>query len=123
MGRAVKLPGVKVFEDMTTTILNDEDYALRNKIESWMAKINSHFGNVRATSHVKKLGTDGGYSTDMTITAKGKSGGDIGKWTLYNCFPTSLDQIDVNWEPNDAIMEYAVTWAYDYWLMDGVNST
>ena len=59
----------------------------------------------------------------MSLQSLGKAGGTLGTWTFYNIFPTSLDQIDVNWEPNDAIMEYAVTWAYDYWLMDGVYST
>ena len=118
MGRAVKLPGNRSFEDMTTTILNDEGYALRNKIENWMNKINSHFGNVRAASHTNKLT---GYTATLDIQTRGKAGGNTGLWKLYNVWPTSLDQIDVNWEPNDAIMEYSVTWAYDYWRMDKVS--
>ena len=116
MGRGVKIPGVRVFEDLTTTILNDEDYGLRNKVENWMHKINSHFGNVRSKKFENKLGTQK-YSTDMSLQSLGKAGGVLGTWTFYNIFPTSLDQIDVNWEPNDAIMEYAVTWSYDYWTM------
>tara|TARA_B100000745_G_C20125513_1_gene385490 strand:+ start:502 stop:1059 length:558 start_codon:yes stop_codon:yes gene_type:complete len=116
MGRAVKLPGNRSFDDITTTVLNDEGYALRNKIESWMHKLNSHFGNVRDPKFVKKLGTTG-YTRSMLITTRGKEGAAIGKWELKNCWPSSLDQIDVNWEPNDAIMEYSVTWAYDYWII------
>ena len=114
MGRSVKFPGVRTFDDITTTIINDEGYNMRNKIESWMDKINSHAGNVRSTDAINKLAT-AGYSIDMDIHTLGKAGNTIGKWRLHNAWPTSLDQIDVNWEPNDAIMEYSVTWSYDYW--------
>jgi hypothetical protein len=115
-GRAVKLPGNRTYEDLTTTILNDEGYALRNQIENWMSLMNTHWGNVRDASHMNKLGTDG-YTSSLQLKTFKKSGEvDGNMWQFYNCWPTSLDQIDVNWEPNDAIMEYTVNWAYDYWL-------
>ena len=62
MGRAVKLPGNRSYEDLTTTVINDEGYSFRNQTEHWMANLNSHAGNVRATSHMAKLT---GYSTQM----------------------------------------------------------
>jgi len=117
MGRAVKLPGNRTYEDLTTTVINDEGYSFRNQVESWMSKLNSHAGNVRAASHIKKIN---GYTTSMFLDVFTKTGSKDGPggggWTFYNCFPTSLDQVDVNWEPNDAVMEYTITWAYDYWL-------
>ena len=44
------------------------------------------------------------------------------KQEFENCFPTALDQIDVNWDPNDAVMEYTVTWSYDYWEHIGITA-
>ena len=118
MGRAVKLPGNRTYEDLSTTIINDEGYSLRNQIENWMSNLNSHAGNVRLASHVAKLD---GYTSTMRLTTFKKTGHQDGDtWSFYNCWPTALDQIDVNWEPNDAVMEYAVTWAYDYWLTGDV---
>jgi hypothetical protein len=115
MGRAVKLPGNRTYEDLTTTVINDEGYAFRNQVESWMGKLNSHAGNVRASTHMAKLT---GYTTTMFLNTYKKTGDSDGTgWQFMNCFPTSLDQIDVNWEPNDAIMEYSITWAYDYWTL------
>ena len=119
MGRAVKLPGNRTYEDLTTTIINDEGYSLRNQIENWMSNLNSHAGNVRNPSHVGKISQ---YTSKMFLTTFKKTGASDGAWTFFNCFPTSLDQIDVNWEPNDAVMEYSVTWAYDYWLAQGQSS-
>ncbi len=114
MGRAVKLPGNRTYEDLTTTVINDEGYAFRNQVENWMSKINSHAGNVRASTHTAKLS---GYTGTMTLNTYTKAGVlETDGWSFMNVFPTSLDQIDVNWEPNDAVMEYTINWAYDYWI-------
>ncbi len=120
MGRAVKLPGNRTYEDLTTTVINDEGYNFRNSIENWMSKLNSHAGNVRAASHVAKLT---GYTGTMYLHTYTKTGNVDTGWVFNNIFPTSLDQIDVNWDPNDAVMEYTINWAYDYWTPeDGDNS-
>ena len=111
-GRAVKIPGNRTFEDLTTTVINDEGSAIRNQLESWLHKLNAHQGNVRDAQRLSKLG---GYVADMTVTTYSKTGDQDRFYTFENCFPTALDQIDVNWDPNDAVMEYTVTWAYDYW--------
>jgi len=117
-GRAVKIPGNRTFEDLTTTIINDEGYAIRNQIESWMNKLNSHSGNVRDSTLLPKSS----YIADMSVKTYSKTGDDDQTYKFENCFPTSLDQIDVNWDPNDSIMEYTVTWAYDYWEHSKVTS-
>ena len=120
MGRAVKLPGNRTYEDLSTTVINDEGYNFRNTVENWMSKLNSHAGNVRAASHISKLG---GYTGTMylkTFTKTGAVDGD--PWMFFNIFPTSLDQIDVNWDPNDAVMEYTINWAYDYWMLSGSSA-
>lgn len=115
-GRAVKLPGNRTYEDLTTTILNDEGYILRNMVENWMSNLNSHWGNIRGADYMKKLGGAKGYTSTMQLKSFSKTGVQDGdSWEFKNCWPTSLDQIDVNWDPNDSIMEYTVTWAYDYW--------
>ena len=54
----------------------------------------------------------------MYLSTYTKAGSvDGGTWMFSNIFPTSLDQIDVNWDPNDAVMEYTINWAYDYWTV------
>jgi len=84
-----------------------------------MHKLNSHQGNVRDASMIKKLD---GYTADMTVSTYQKTGIHDAMYKFENCFPTALDQIDVNWDPNDSVMEYTVTWAFDYWEHVGVTS-
>ena len=117
-GRAVKMPGNRSYDDLTTTIINDEGYVIRNQVENWMSKLNSHAGNVRASTHMAKLS---GYTATMmlkTFTKAGATDGNV--WRFKNCWPTSIDQIDVNWEPNDAVMEFTVNWTYDYWVSEAL---
>ena len=44
-GRTVKIPGDLVFADLTTTIINTEEYNVRNEIEKWMEHINGTADN------------------------------------------------------------------------------
>ena len=44
-GRPVKMPGNRTFENLTTTIINDEGFQLRSSMEAWMAFLNSHEAN------------------------------------------------------------------------------
>jgi len=44
-GRTVKIPGDLVFGELTTTIINTEDFGVRNEIEKWMEFINSTVAN------------------------------------------------------------------------------
>ena len=51
-GRMVKVPGNKTFENWSLTIINDEDFNIRNAIEKWIAAMGTHEKNVAT------IGTD-----------------------------------------------------------------
>ena len=46
-GRELKFLGNRTFADWTVTIINDEDFSVRNAMERWMNGLNSHSLNVR----------------------------------------------------------------------------
>ena len=111
-GRPVKFPGNRTFEDITLTFINDEGYAVRNRIENWMDQINQMETNKRVTATSGKSG----YVADLELQPLTKTGSTAGtqNYKFINCFPTSLDAIDLSWDSNDQIMEFTTTWAYDY---------
>lgn len=114
-GRQIKYPGNRpVMEDLTTTIINDEGYRIRNQIENWMEKLNSHSQNIRDTAYVARTN----YVADMTLYTYTKNGLSDQSWTFKNCFPISLDSVALSWDPTDTIMEFGVVWKYDYWTHD-----
>ena len=117
-GRPVKMPGNRTFENLTTTIINDEDFVLRTSLESWMAFLNKHEKN---TSSVLGLN----YTGTLTLQQYNKNGTSTapGKYTFNKCWPVNVAPIDLDWGTNDTIEEFTVEWAYDWWSNDTSAST
>jgi hypothetical protein len=117
-GRELKFAGNRTFADWTLTIINDEDFTIRNSIESWMNAINSHAGNVRNPA---ALGNSG-YTVDASVTQYGKTGGELKKYKFVGLFPVDLAPIDLDWGSNDAIEEYQTTFAFQWWEAENTTS-
>ena len=117
-GRPVKMPGNRTFENLTTTIINDEDFALRHSMEAWMAFLNTHKGNI-TTSVGGTAGTTlgFGYTGTLTLQQFNKDGTEPAgqKYVFDNCWPVNVAPIDLDWGTNDTIEEFTVEWAYDWW--------
>jgi hypothetical protein len=111
LGRPIKYPGNRTFEDLSTTVINDEGHAIRNNILSWMEKLQGHSDINRDST----FATKSNYVSDMTLRTMTKLGNPDQKYEFKNCFPTGLDEIALAWETNDTIMEFTVTWSYDWW--------
>jgi hypothetical protein len=108
-GRTMKVAGNRTFAEWTVTIINDEDFAVRNGLERWMQSINSHIANIGTPSPLlqKSLGT---------IKQFGKGGDTLKTYSFVGIFPVDLSPIDVAWDSNDTIEEFTVTFQYDYWI-------
>jgi len=113
-GRAIKLPGDRTYEDLTMTIINDEDHSVRNRLENWMNIMNDYVANTREADASRDE-----YTADLTIKTYNKDGSELlngeAEWKFINCFPITVDQIDLAWDANDQVMEFTSTWVYDYW--------
>ena len=117
-GRELKFVGNRTFADWTVTIINDEDFIVRNAFERWMNGINSHNLNVRNPIATTPLG----YSVDGQVTQFGKAGNTLKQYKFVGMYPTDVTAIDVDWGSNDAIEEFSVTLTYQWWeaVADGV---
>ena len=110
-GRELKFVGNRTFADWTVTIINDEDFIVRNAFERWMNGINSHNLNVRNPIATTPLG----YSVDGQVTQFGKAGNTLKQYKFVGMYPTDVTAIDVDWGSNDAIEEFSVTLTYQWW--------
>ena len=117
-GRMVKVPGNKTFENWSVTIINDEGFSIRNGMEDWMASMGTHIGNINATTNENLYG-------EATVVHYGKEGGskELASYTFVKIFPVSIGEIALDWSSNDAIEEFTVEFAYDYWTHSGVVTT
>jgi hypothetical protein len=117
-GRELKFAGNRTFQDWTITIINDEDFIVRNAFERWMNAINSHNLNIRNPVALAPFG----YTVDGEVYQYGKTGNTLKKYKFVGLFPSDLAPIDVDWGSNDTIEEFTVTLSYQWWesVADGV---
>jgi hypothetical protein len=115
-GREVKLAGNRQYQPWNVTIINDEDFLIRNAMESWFAGINSPEGNIR---DVRAATLDGGYGVDARVTQYSKTGIPIKTYKFVGMFPINISDIALNWQANDQIEEFSVTFDYQYWVDGG----
>jgi len=113
-GRQIKLPGNRTYAEWTPTIINDEDFAIRNALEHWSNAINSFEGNLR---------TAGGsspalYKAGAQVTQLSKTGDILRVYDFVGLWPSEISTIDLAWE-TEGIEEYTVTFQYDYWRVNG----
>ena len=114
-GRKVKVAGDRVFNELSLTIINDEDYEIYNAHERWMHNIALH--QQETQSRATALGADD-YLGSAVIRQFAKTGEVIKQINVVNMFPTTLGAVDLSWETTDTIMEFAVTYQYDWWESD-----
>jgi hypothetical protein len=113
-GRELKFAGNRTFTDWTVTIINDEDFTIRNSLESWMNTLNSHATNVRNGAAIESST----YSVDALVTQFGKDSTPLKQYKFVGMFPIDITPIDLDWGSNDSIEEYSVTFSYQYWESD-----
>ena len=116
-GRKVKIAGDRTFAEWNVTVMNDEDFLIRNAMEEWMQNINSHVGNVRGFGSASDLS----YKSQGQITQFSKTGVPIREYTFNGLFPTEVSPIDLDWNTTDTLEEFTVTFQYDHWEVNGIT--
>ena len=121
MGRAYKTPGFRTFDTWTVTVLNDEDMAARSQIIDWMRSLAGELQGDRSSTMGGRAEVLANHEGDATVTQMNKQGDAVQSWKLFQMWPTELGEIALDWS-SDAIEEYTVAFAYDYWS-HGANSS
>ena len=114
-GRQVKYGGDRTFEDWTVTVINDEDFAVRNALEAWSNAVNSHDSNTRALPQ--------SYKSNGIVTQYSKNGSPLRTYIFEGLYPVTIDSIPLSWETVDTIEEFGVTFQYDLWRVEGSTGT
>jgi len=114
-GRQIKVAGTRTFGEWSPTIINDEDFLIRNAMEQWSNAINSFQGNINnAGGSAPSL-----YKANAQVTQYGKTGEILRVYDFIGIFPTAVAAIDLGWDQGDNIEEFGVTFVYDYWQVSG----
>lgn len=110
-GRRISTFGDREFSDFSCTLINDEDYAIRNALKAWQDRgARGDWG----TSHIEQANGLQLY-TDITVTAFGKEGEPINAVKLINAFPIMVGPLEFSWSANNTIQRYSVDFRFDYY--------
>ena len=112
-GRIFKVAGDRTFDVWTVTIINDEDFILRNSFEAWMDQISKLSNNLGATepnsymvdATVHQLGRG---SSPNSKSSDGDSNAILKSYKFIDIFPTAISAIDLSYDTGDAIEEFTV---------------
>jgi hypothetical protein len=114
-GRKIKVAGDRTFTDWQVTVMNDEDFLVRSMFEKWQNALNRLEANVRDPA-VSFDSPENAYKAALNVTQYSKGGDGIRQYTFVGAFPTNIDAITLNWDQQNQIETFGVTFAYDYWL-------
>jgi hypothetical protein len=108
-GRKLKIAGDRKFDAWTVTIINDEDFLVRNAMETWNNSIQLYQQNITA------LGTSAPavYKSQATVTQFGKDGTILRTYQFNGIFPDQISAIDLAWNTTDEIEDFQVSFQYD----------
>ena len=108
MGRDIKMAGDRTFDTWSTTIINDENFQIRDTLEQWLNRIKSHENLYQFATKTSD------YKRTATVTQFSKGGDSLKSYEFNNVWPTSLTEIPLDMS-NGEIEEFSCVWNYDYW--------
>jgi len=118
MGRQIKVPGDRTFEDWTTTILADEAQQVRGMLEVWNSNILNSYESNRPNADDTYSGNLEGWKGFTGIFSQlDRTGNPTRQYTMTHMFPKEVGSVDVAYDNNDTIQEFTVTWAYSYFTV------
>ena len=106
-GRTFKVAGDRTIDNWTITVINDENFAVRNAMERWSQSIidnATNQGQVDPNNYMSQA--------DVFQYSRQKGNGDnvgvIKTYRFIDIFPTAISAIDLSYDTGDAIEEFTV---------------
>lgn len=110
-GRVLRVAGERTFDPWTVTVINDTDFNVRNAMERWSNGINSHSANTGLVNPAD-------YQADMFVEQLDKDETVLKRYDFRGAFPTVVSTIELAYDANDALEEFTVEFAVQYWESD-----
>ena len=107
-GQVLKVAGDRTYENWTVTIINDDLFKGRDAFERWMNGMNNNKLN-------QGIPMPSVYQADMVVEQLTRDNLVSKTCTVRGAFPINVSAIDLSYDTTDAIEEFTVEFAYQYW--------
>ena len=126
-GRIFKVAGDRTIDVWSVTVINDEDFKLRNAFENWMeliAKLDNNLGATQPEAYMTnaKVFQLGRGSTKSSTGNSGDANTVLKEYEMIDIFPTSLSAIDLSYDTGDTIEEFTVEFQVQSFSLVGAGS-
>lgn len=108
-GRKIKLAGDRNFAPWTVTVINDEDFVIRNAMEAWNNAISLYESNVTGLGNSRPLT----YKSQAEVIHYGKDGSELRRYKFKGLYPSEVSPITLDWNVQDQLEEFDITFEYD----------
>ena len=112
-GRIFKVAGDRTVDHWSVTVINDENFRLRNAFEEWVnliANLDTNLGATDPSAYMvnAKVYQLGRGSTPQSTTNAGNANSELKEYEFQDIFPTTVSAIDLSYDSTDAIEEFTV---------------
>ena len=126
-GRIFKVAGDRTIDVWSVTVINDEDFKLRNAFENWMeliAKLDNNLGATQPEAYMTnaKVFQLGRGSTKSSTGNSGDANTVLKEYEMIDIFPTSVSAIDLSYDTGDTIEEFTVEFQVQSFSLVGAGA-
>ena len=126
-GRIFKVAGDRTIDQWSVTIINDENFRIRNAMEQWVdliAKLDNNLGATDPTAYMTnaKVFQLGRGSSPNSTTNAGDANTVLKEYEFIDIFPTTVSPIDLSYDSSDTIEEFTVDFQVNSFSLTGAGS-
>ena len=127
-GRIFKVAGDRTIDPWTVTIINDENFNLRNAFEEWtdlIAKLDNNLGATDPEAYMvsAKVYQLGRGSTPNSKSNSGTANSVLKEYEFYNIWPSTVAAIDLSYDSTDTIEEFTVDFQVQSYKFNGAGGS
>lgn len=108
-GRPVHFAGERDFAPWAVSIINDTNFVMRDAMEYWSDRIVNYD---RTNGILSPLD----YMTDLYVTQLDRDDRPLKTYQFFDAYPTNVGDIQLSFDQNNAIEEFAVQFVYNYFI-------
>lgn len=112
-GRPVHFAGERTFQPWSISVYNDTNFLIRNVMERWTNGVL----NYTTTNGIMRPSD---YQVDMSVYQLDRNDRVIKTYRFYDAYPTSIGQVQLDFETNNQIETFDVEFTYNYFTTDGI---
>lgn len=106
--RKINIAGDRTFDDWTVTVYNDDAHKIRDAIIAWNSMTHGLGEQITGS-------TPADYKKQAIVRQLNRNTETTAEKTLFGIFPTNVGEVTVDWESNNEVETFEVTFALDWW--------